>query len=176
MLFKKILDEEVFEIKESRKDVIEKMRMLKNDLRSSDSVGDNLMFFCNQNGKIKIKAYSFSNILFRRATFSIMRLYGAAGEVFSENGKTKIRIYHYFNYLYPIFLGLFLIWSFLDLVLSVVKNPFPGSVFYAIFGVVLIAVLATWLTLTQSHNKKKLWENTKKEMEERIEAIKRWND
>ena len=175
MLFKKILDEHTVEINKSPKDVIEKLRMLKSDLRSSDSIGDNLIFICNKKGKIKIRAYEFTNKLFHR-TYPLLKLYKITGEVLSENGKTKIKIYHCYNYLTNPFRCLFLVWSYLNLLWSVIKTPFPGAVFSALLMAALVTAFIAYQSYSESHNKTTIWENTKKEIEQRVEAVKRWDD
>ena len=169
-LFNKILDETTVEVDLPRGLVIERLYQLQGPCTVSDSAGDRLQFFCEKSGR-----FSFGNIPTRSTHRAALPRY-VAGEVLEKNGKTVVKIHTVQHrgggVALAVVLGLDLILLLLYLLFDFSVKTAPLILF--LFGSLIVPTLLSYQnkqTGTAIDT-----ELMKKEVTNRIEAVKRWDE
>ena len=174
--FYTVLDETTLEIDVSLKDTISRLRSQQGECHESDSEGRDFSFYCDKSGK-----FMMCDFINSRGIPNNNRAYYVRGEVFREGEKTKItygtvhdRSDNFLVRWLPVVLWIpFLILSVAIQIFN--RAPVPEYMFGSLVSVAAIVIVFPRTKNIKVCNTSDM-ELMKKEILERVEAVKRWND
>lgn len=173
--FYTVLDETTLELDVSLEDTISRLRKQQGVCRESDSDGTALEFICTRKGYLRIY-----DIVRPSSRSSIHRMYYLRGQVVSENGKTKITYATVYDRTEIVTRWISIIFEVLLLILCVAIQIFNRApvMEYMFFALCLVISVGITLSRTKSEvgGKTTDIEIMKKELQNRVEAVSRWND
>lgn len=176
--FRKVLKEEIVEINDTVPGTIEKLRSLNQFSEELDCNDEQLQFYCNKKGTFSITQYMYYRG--RRAPQHLDREFYISGKVFSENGKTYIKYQQVQNKIigFAFILGIVYEIALLGILIALNEIYEMYDVRVWLLALVFVPIIIAGITRIkrQKEFKDVDFYKMEKEMQRRIEAVKRWND
>lgn len=179
---RKVLKEEVVEIKDTLPKTIEKLRSLNQIGRERDCNDDCFRFVCNKKGTFSI-SHCFESEAYKIAfVHQWDREYYIYGKVFEQSGRTYIKYQQVYNRLIDFGLLFLLVFALMLIICGIIITKFYElSQFWNFaFIIMLIPFVALGIDSIKCRKKRKDYKNydfdkMEKELIRRIDAVNNWD-